>query len=58
MSTFIEDNLFVNMLSDAGWGIPAYAGMTGWGIPAYAGMTGGGREWWDGVCEWQDGGGI
>ena len=34
----------------AGWGIPAYAGMTGgaagcdvmgagWGIPAYAGMT-------------------
>ena len=41
MSAFIEDNLFVNMSSDAGGEIPAYAGMTGGGIPAYAGMT-----WW------------
>ena len=33
----------MNTSSDAGWGIPAYAGMTGW----KAGMAGWGREWWN-----------
>ena len=43
LSTFIEDNLFVNMSSDAGGGIPAYAGMTeqgaGYDVMGRRGMT-------------------